>query len=167
MLKCIVMKRKLYDYLEDSLSEIDNFKVKKHLDTCRSCRERVAQIKTIIDLAGQKNIPQPKEEFWHNFRIELDRRLNDALLSPLTLKSLPRFYRRPALAYAALLVFFLAIAASLYKFPHPAPLQLAQNDDALIEEAIALDELDEAPELNHDEDVYLEEIDLFLALEQA
>ncbi|OGX25009.1 MAG: hypothetical protein A3J51_02415 [Omnitrophica WOR_2 bacterium RIFCSPHIGHO2_02_FULL_45_21] len=167
MLKCILIKRKLYDYLDDSLSETAKLKVKNHLDACHNCREQLSQIKTILDLAGQKNIPQPKGEFWHNFKIDLDRKLNDRLVGPLSLKPLPRFSLKPALAYAVLSVFFLAIAASLYKFPHPAALRLAQNDDELIEEAIALDELGEALELDHDEDAYLEEVDLFLALEQA
>jgi hypothetical protein len=162
-----LIKRKLYDYLDDSLSEIAKSKVKNHLDACHNCRERLRQIKAILDFAGQKNIPQLKEEFWHNFKIDLDRKLNDTLVGPLTLKPLPRFYLKPALAYAALLVFFLSIAASLYKFPYPASLRLAQNDDQLTEEAIALDELDGDSGLNHDEDAYLEEIDLFLALEQA
>lgn len=167
MLKCILMKRKLYDYADDGLSEATKLKVKNHLDACHNCRERLSQIKAILDFSGQKNIPQPKEEFWHNFKVGLDRKLNDTLVGPLTLKPLPRFYLKPALAYAAFLVFFLAVAASLYKFPHPASLQLAQNDDELAEEAIVLDELGEAAELNHDEDAYLEEIDLLLALEQA
>lgn len=186
MLKCILIRRKLYDYLENSLSEIAKLKVENHLHACHNCGERLGQIKAVLDFTGQKNIPQPKEEFWHNFKIDLDRKLNDALVSSLTpletaersykrkvsltgftLKPLPRFYLKPALTYAVLLVFFLAIAASLYKFPHPASLRLTRNDDALAEEAIALDELGEASELNHDEDAYLEEIDLFLALEQA
>ena len=167
MLKCILMKRKLYDYADDGLPETAKLKVKNHLDACHNCRERLSQIKAILDFSGPKNIPQPKEEFWHNFKIDLDRKLNDTLVGPFTFKPLPRFWLKPALAYAVLSVFFLAIAASLYKFPHPAALRLAQNDDELIEEAIALDELGEALELDHDEDAYLEEVDLFLALEQA
>lgn len=186
MLKCILMKRKLYDYADDGLSETAKLKVKNHLDACHNCRERLSRIKAILDFSGQKNIPQPKEEFWHNFKIDLDRKLNDRLVGPLTplettgqpqkikrfltgltLKPARRFYLKPAFAYAALLVFFLAIASSLSKFPHLALLQLAQNDDELAEEAIALDELGEAAELNYDEDAYLEEVDLFLALEQA
>lgn len=167
MLKCIIMKRKLYDYLENNLSEIEGLKVKKHLDVCQNCRMRSNQIKTVLDYASAKNTPQPNKEFWHDFKTDLDRKLNAALLRPLTLKPKPKFLLRPAFAYAMVLTFFLAAIGSLYKF-HPSPLlQLAQNDEELVSQAADLDELTETSELNHDEDAYLEEIDLLLEVEKA
>lgn len=171
MLKCIRFKRKLYDYLEDSLSQADRLKVKGHLDACPGCREKAAQIKAILECASAKNIPQPDKEFWQDFKVELDKKLNDELVGHLTLKPRPVFLLRPAFAYAAVLIFFLITIGSLYKFRFPAPLQFAQNDDELIdeltEEAVTLEELGESAVLDQDEDAYLEEIDFLLEIEQA
>lgn len=167
MLQCIFLKRKLYDYVDNSLSEIDRIKVEKHLERCPHCQQRLNQIKAILECAGSKNIPSPNNEFWHNFKAGLDRRLNEALAGPVTFTQKPKFYLRPAFASAAIGVFFLAIGISLYKFPRPNHMQLAQDDRQLVEEAATIEELTETSELNHDEDAYLEEIDLLMQLEQA
>lgn len=166
MLKCIYLRRKLYDYATSSLSEIEQLKLKKHLDGCQSCRARLGQIETILDTTAAKDIPESNMEFWHNFKIDLDRKLNEVLVSQLTLKPVRKFYLKPAFAYIAMVVFILAIVTSIYKFPRLLFLQLAQNDDELVEKVINLDELTETYEFNHDEDAYLDEIDLLFEIEQ-
>jgi hypothetical protein len=161
------MKRTLYDCLENGLSEIERIKVEKHLGVCTGCQERLSQIKAILDSAGAKNIPAPKEEFWRSFKIGLDEKLNEALVEPFALKPIRKFYLKPAFAYAVFLIFFLAVVSALHKFPSSARLQFAQSDEELVVEVVELDELEPALELNGDEDVYLEEIDLFITLARA
>lgn len=167
MLKCLMMKRKLYDYLDDSLTQADKLKVQKHLEGCPGCRERLSRLKAVLNRAHSQNVPNPGEEFWHDFKTGLDKKLNDKLVSPLALRPRPAFSLKPAFACAAVAIFFIAVFGSLYKSNLPTPLRLAQNDDELVEETIELDELEGQATLNHNEDAYLEEIDLLFEIEQA
>ncbi len=167
MLKCILIRRKLHDYSENGISEIEKSKINAHLDTCLSCRERLNQIRAVLDYAGAKNTPDVQEEFWRNFRVGLDEKLNNALVGPLILKPVRKFYLKPAFAYAVFLIFFLVMISALNRPPSVSRLQLAQGDEELVEETLTLDELDSALELNGDEDAYLEEIDLSLVLARA
>lgn len=164
-----MMKRKLYDYLDDSLTQADKLKAQRHLEGCPGCRERLNQLKAVLNRAHSKNVPDPGEEFWHDFKTGLDKKLNDKLVSPLELRRRPRLALslKPAFAYAAVAIFFIAVFGSLHKSNLPVAFRLAQNDDELVEETIELDELEGQAALNHSEDAYLEEIDLLFEIEQA
>lgn len=166
MLKCLFVKRKLYDDLENNLSNIDKIRVKNHLDVCSNCRDRLLKIKVIIDLAYQKQIPKPNTDFWHNFQIDLDRRLNERLIPPITIKQRLTHHLRPAFAYVAILIFVLVISSYFYKISHLTSFRIAENEE-LIDEIVTLDEIDQDLQLNHDEDAYLEEINLLYQLEQT
>lgn len=162
-----MMKRKLYDYIDDSLVQADKLKVQKHLEACPGCRERLDQIKIILNRAHSKNTPLADKEFWHDFKTGLDKKLNDKLVGSLALRRRPVFSLKPAFAYIAVAIFFIAVFGSLYKFNLSAPLRLAQSEDELVDETIDLDELEGQAALNHNEDAYLEEIDLLFEIEQA
>ncbi len=159
MLKCLFIKRKLYDYLENSLTDIERIKVKDHLNVCSNCKDRLAQLKNIIALAAEKKAPEPDSEFWHNFKIDLDRRLNEELVPLANLEPKLSYRLRPVFAYVSALIFILVIVNSnLYKRPHQDLTRIAQEED-LVEEILSLDELDEILSLNEDE-LLLEEADL-------
>lgn len=142
MLKCLFIRRKLYDYLENSLSDIDRIKVKKHLDVCNNCQDGLSQLKSIIVLAAEKKAPQPDNEFWHNFRIDLDRKLNERFVPPINIERKLRYHLRPVFAYAGALVFILVIGIGsyVYKRPYTALIRIAQEED-LVEEILTLDDL--------------------------
>lgn len=143
MLKCLFIKRKLYDYLDNSLSDIDRIKVKAHLDVCSNCRERLSQIRSIIDLAANKCVPEPDNEFWHNFRIDLDRKLNEKLIPPIRIEHKLRYHLRPVFAYVGALIFILVIGIGnyVYKRPYANLTRIAQDED-LINEISTLDDLE-------------------------
>lgn len=159
MFKCMFIRRKLYDYLDGSLSEMDKIAVGEHLDVCDNCRVRFGQMKNIVELAGQKSKPEPDEKFWHNFRIGLDRKLNEALIPPVKTERRMSFGLKPAFAYVAMLVVVLSIGAYLYKFPYRTQVRATQEEE-LVKEALLLDDLGGSFRLNGEEDAYLEEIDL-------
>lgn len=165
MLRCLFIRHKLYDYLENSLSELDKIKVENHLGICNNCKERLGQIRSILDLASQRKSPQPNSEFWHNFKLELDRRLNENLIPPITFERRLVYRLRPAFAYIFILIFFLTIGNYLYKRPFSRLPNIAQDED-LIDETLTLDELEEGLESEHNEDAYTEELDLFYQLDQ-
>jgi len=156
------MKRKLYDYLNGTLSGLDKILVKKHLDACAGCRKKFEGIEHVIRLAEQKKTVEPGAEFWHDFKVGLDQRLNDELVSPLRLKGGTRTYLKPAFAYVFALVFILTIGVSFYR-PH---FSAARLDQDLVNKIATLDELGEISVLDHDEDAFLEEISLFYPFNQ-
>lgn len=165
MLKCLFMKRKLYDYADNNLSDLDKIKVGSHLDVCAGCRERLEQIKSIIELAAQKISPEPSEEFWHDFKTGLDRKLNQRLTSPLVIGHPLKFSFNPVLAYALVLVFVVAIGSIFYNSYHYSRLS-SVNDDVLANDVVVLEEVSQTPVLSHDKDSYIEEIKLLYQLGQ-
>lgn len=164
MLKCLLIKRKLYDYLNHNLSDIDKIKVGRHLDSCDKCKVRLNRMKSILDLALQKEAPQPTDEFWHSFRVDLDRKLNAQLVSPLTFERKLGYRLRPVFAYTLVLIFVLTMGIYFSK-KTPTSYIFAQKDDTLVDEIVMLDELSEGAELNHNEEFYIEEINLIYQLE--
>ncbi len=143
MLKCLFIRRKLYDYLENSLSDLDRIKVKKHLDVCNNCQNSLSQLKSIIALAAEKKTPQPDNEFWHNFRVDLDRKLNERLVPPIKIERKLRYSLRPVFAYVGALIFILVIGIGsyVYKRPYANLTRIAQDED-LINEILTLDDLE-------------------------
>ncbi len=166
MLRCLLIKRKLYDYLEGSLSQIQKIKVKSHLEVCSRCKEELYQLKNILDTASIRKIPQPSVEFWHNFKVDLDRNLNEKLMGSQEVRLKPRYYLKPAFAYILVLIFTLVVGNYLWKRPFVS-LKLAAQNEARIDEMESLDEEIETPELNQSEDGYIDELNLIYELDQA
>lgn len=165
MLKCIFIKRRLYDYLDNSLSEIERMKVEAHLGRCNKCGQSLKQLKIILDAASRKKAPQPNDEFWHDFKIDLGRKLNEKLVPDFSLKQSLGYRLRPAFSFALILIFILAVGNYFLKNPHPASLRLAQDDD-LVEEADALDAIDEVSEFDYQDEPY-EELNLLYKLDEV
>ena len=162
MWKCIFMKRKLYDYLENSLSEIDGMEVKEHLAICPTCQRCLSQMRSLIDLAKNKMTLQPSEDFWHNFRIELDRELNARLVPEFSFKTKLGHRLKPVLLYASVLIIILT--TSLYFYNRYQSLN--SPDIALVNDISLLEEVTSETSLNHNEDAYIEELDLLYELNQ-
>lgn len=159
MLKCFFMRNKLYDYINNSLSEVDKIRIKEHLDSCHNCVNRVSQLKAVLDLAAQKKLPELPEEFWNGFRIDLDRRLNQKLVSWQSSVSNPVYFLKPAFTYALILIFVIGIGSYYYSARYTA-ISSVKNEEDLINEVVVLDELNQGLEVSPDKDSYIEEIDL-------
>lgn len=143
MIECIFMRRKLYEYMENSLSAEVSVKVKRHLARCAVCRGKLGAMARLIQVVGQKNVPQPSEEFWDSFRTDLHQKLNQRL-SPslerplLDLKPKLSYLFRPAYVLPAFLVIVLAISFYL-RYNNPA--YFNPSDTAIINEVSLLEEL--------------------------
>lgn len=166
MFKCIFSSKKLYGYLCGGLSDIDRLKVEAHLDTCAKCKEKLAQMQMILSTLEKKAPPQPDESFWHDFNVELDRKLNEQLVPPIILKR-PLAYRlNPAFAYAVVLIFTLIVTGYLFQ-PQFKALAIAKEDAALAQEITTLAEISDETILRGEYlDNEIEEIDLINAIEQ-
>lgn len=156
MFKCMFIKRKLYDYLEGGLREKERSRVKEHLDACNLCRRRFNQTAKLIEAAADKTLPSLSPRFWHDFRVELDEKLNRRLVTPFKFEPLVARSLKPALVLALILMFILG--GSLYKH-YSKSYFYADADAQLIDDATLLDEVDPESGLNSDEDVYLHYLD--------
>lgn len=164
MFKCIFIKRKLYDYLDNSLSEKERIKVKEHLEICPVCQKRLNQMSDLIGLVKNKSLPQPSEDFWHNFGIELDKKLNTRLIPPFNFKPNLSYRLKPALVLP--LVSIVILALSLYLYFYGRSPFINRSDLALVDEISLLEEVNPELSLNHAEDAYIEELNLFYQLNQ-
>lgn len=166
MFKCIFIKRRLCDYLDNSLSEIEKMKVENHLGRCNKCSRNLNQLKIILNVASQKKAPQPNNEFWHNFKIDLDRKLNEKLVPTFSPKPSLSYRLRPAFNYALILIFILVASNYFFKNPVSTYLRFAEDED-LAEEVDALEAIDDTAEFDYGDNLYMEELNLFYQLDEV
>ena len=162
MISCIFIRKKLYDYLDNSLSEVDRDKIEKHLQLCSVCQKRLDQMNKVIELARTKKSPQLSEDFWHNFQIELDRKLNKRLVPELRFKTHLSYRLKPALVYASTLVVILFIGLYIHLYSTSAI--FTKSDLALINEISLLEEVTSEIYLNGTEQTLTEEIEFLYQL---
>ncbi|MFH1397431.1 MAG: zf-HC2 domain-containing protein [Candidatus Omnitrophota bacterium] len=156
MFKCMLIKRKLYDYLEGDLREKQRCQVKQHLDVCSSCRARFNQAAELIKAAADKTIPSLSQRFWDDFRVGLDDKLNRRLVAPFKFKPVRAWNLKPVMALALILMFILG--GGIYKH-YSKSYFYADVDAQLIAEAVLLAELDPGSDLNIDDDGILNYLD--------
>ncbi len=153
MFKCIFIKRKLYDYLDNSLCEPEKNGVERHLKTCSACQDRLNKMADLLALAKQKVMPEFSKDFWHNFHVGLDEKLNARLVSPLIFKPNLSWRLAPALALSLVLVSVLTGSFYFYYKSH----FLSKSDLALIDEVSLLEEVMPEAGFDTEEDIYITE----------
>lgn len=147
MISCFFVRRKLYEYIDESLSEEARVKVADHLDRCPRCRRQVQGIRSVLSMAAAHKAPVPSEDFWKRFRAELDDKLNRKLVPDAQSAAL-RMRLRPALALAAVCLLVLSFTFLLQGSRSPSPVRLVQEvelkkeDVALVEELGSWEEVD-------------------------
>lgn len=158
MFRCFLIRKRLYEYLEHNLSDIDNRRVKSHLQICEACQNRFNQMNVLLELARAKKTPQIQEDFWHDFNTGLDKKLNAVLVPEFRTMPSLKFQFKPLLVYVSVSVFVLAVTAAL-SF-HSKTKIIGNSEAALIDEISLLDELTDDPILSGNIEDYLEEIDI-------
>lgn len=156
MLKCFFYRRKIYEYVDGGLSELDKARVKQHLLVCDYCRRKAEEARAIINSAKEALAPEPSDDFWHDFKIGLDRKLNSILLPQFESRRTKARSPRPVIAYATAFVMVLAVSTYLYFSRLPA----INSEAALVNEAAFIDEVSPGSLLGRGEDTYIEEINL-------
>jgi len=137
MIKCFFIRRKLYDYLDNALSDSDSDKVKLHLASCVSCRSQSERIARIIEVTEKKVTPQVSDEFWKNFKAGLYTKIAQRLVPVEEAKPQVNYWLRPAWMLSTALVIVLTVnfyfrSNSLY---------VSNSDAAIVNEAILLEEV--------------------------
>ncbi len=165
MLKCFFFKRKFFEYCEGKLSERDCKKMRRHIDECRRCRELFETVGRVERV--HKDVPKQSETFWHNFSVELNQRLDKRgakkLWRPPTFTVIPK----PAVAFAVAAMVLLTFVFIMPQFNNKyVQNPLVSTPDALFKEVLLLEDVTGVALLNHNEDAYFDEIELFYELDQ-
>lgn len=160
MIKCLFIRRKLYDYLENSLSKNDSDKVKRHLESCVSCRRQSEGITRIIEVTERKKAPQVSEESWKDFKAGLYTKLAQRLIPSVEVKPRVNYLLRPAWALSTILVLVLTVSF-YFRFK---PLYVKTSDAAIVNEAILLEEVSPDIRFGSGDNGSLEELNIFYQL---
>jgi len=112
--------------VEDFYSEIDRdekSKLEKHLEICDNCKIQSEQIPTTLNGMNQYKRPQPSEDFWNNYWINLESKLNKNLSINKKLKNIFSLIQiKPSWIYGfATAAAFLIIGIFLGKFYFTPP----------------------------------------------
>ena len=137
MIKCFFIRRKLYDYLENNLSQSDLERVKRHLESCVSCRMQSERIARIIGIAEEKKAPEVSEEFWKDFKAGLYTKLAERLVTSAEIKPGIRNVLRPSWALPMILVIVLTFSF----YFRSQMLYVKASDAAIINDSVILDEV--------------------------
>jgi hypothetical protein len=154
MLECISIKKKLYEYVDDTLSEADKERIRVHLEACSSCSRRVEQMRIVIGLAENKQVSYPQDEFWHKFGTELDAKLNDKLVAPFESKPAIGFKLRPALLVPVLSVVIVALGLSFFY-------RMSGTENSLVNDIALLEEMGPEAIFMSPEEAYFDDAGLF------
>ncbi|MDD5730562.1 MAG: zf-HC2 domain-containing protein [Candidatus Omnitrophica bacterium] len=155
MLKCFFIKRKLYDYLDNSLSETQRIGVKEHLARCRSCKEELNRMHGVIGLTRSKPSPVPSEDFWSKFNIELDEKLNNILVAPAAFKPKRKFLLKPALVMPVVSMIIIAIGM-YFLLNNKTVSRSGHSESELINEILLLEEVSPEAVLIDGDSAYLQ-----------
>jgi len=154
MIRCLLIKRKLYDYFDNSLSEVEHAQIKEHLDICSGCRNNLMKIKNVVDIARSKRVPHPTEEFWRKFQGELDDKLNEVLVPAYK----PGFWgasRVKSLVFVPAVSLLVLIMAFSVQFHRKNSSE--RFDKALLEELNVLEEVSPTVDFSNGLEFYIEE----------
>lgn len=161
---CFLIKRKLYDFIEDNLTQAQAEKIKIHLAGCARCAQEHSRMRQVLALASQKKTPELSGQFWANFDRELEEKLVKKKVLPEQIRLrqyyFPRVGLRPAFTVAT--VFILLLAINFYLFgglPTKARLN-ALSDERLLNDIETLEELTGESVALDNEDYLLNELDL-------
>ncbi len=92
MKKCKYFQQLLVEDFYNEINSQDKSKLDKHLETCEDCKSQLAQIQSTLNGMNQYNRSQPSEEFWDNYWINLESKLEqkpswiDKLISRIQFK---------------------------------------------------------------------------------
>lgn len=140
MFRCFVMRKKIYDYVDNSLGENEKVKVANHLESCAGCRQKAEDIRAIISAVRAGPVPQLSEDFWHGFQAELDYKLNRRVVPTLEERRAVSRRLRPVFAFTMVSLLILFFSVGLFYRSKPLPM-LAIEDATLIEEINTLEEV--------------------------
>lgn len=154
MFDCIFIKKKLYDYQDNSLSDRERFKVKAHLERCTDCSGILQGMRNVVRTAEDKTIPMPSEDFWRHFKIGLDEKLNERLVKPTGFSFAAQYRLKPVLIPS--LVALVLVFSSFWYFNRGKLVNRVEM--ALVNEIALWEELSPGTSMTNGEEMGLDEL---------
>jgi anti-sigma factor RsiW len=165
MFRCFFIEKKLYEYLDNTLSEKETIALREHLEVCPRCARSLSEIARVIRWASEIPVPRPGEDFWHNFKAELNYKLNQR--SGVSVRNKHVSISRAKLVLAAAFILIVVLAAgALLRFSGKQ--EAGKDPDMLlIKDIRALEEItfDSDPEFHAT--VYIDGLQLALQQNQS
>ncbi len=159
---CFRVKRLIYDLVEGSLKGPLVEKTETHIKGCPTCRKRYDEMKGLLDLASKKKVPEQSAAFWTDFDKELEEKLSSEEFTPFEIKIRPEyrpsFIRRPAFVLATIAMLLIAISVYLLGGLPTKSRLTAFNDERLLDDIEALEELTGELVVLDDQDFILDEM---------
>ena len=157
---CYGIRKRLYDFIQGDLDDRAAGRIKRHLEACRGCAQKEAQLRQILDTAALQEAPRPPADFWKKFDAELDEKLAAARDKgeSYTLKPVPsRVSLKPAFALVAVAVVMFAVLLYVYNGLSPQGQIGRLSDEELVVEMVMVEELTGEPILLDDQDALIDE----------
>ena len=76
-MKCTEIQNQFSEYLEDSLSEVANSEVKKHLKTCGNCTKEFEELKYFLNVLNNQEMEIPSPNLRANFEKMLTQEIEE------------------------------------------------------------------------------------------
>ncbi|MCM8788642.1 MAG: zf-HC2 domain-containing protein [Candidatus Omnitrophica bacterium] len=106
-MKCEEIKKKIIEFVDGGLSDVERIDIEKHLEECHRCRKEIESVKTIFSSAKQIKTPEYDEAFWnarYNMTFEKAQRRNQREL----------LLRRMRLGFGLLGIFLMIFISKAY-----------------------------------------------------
>ncbi|MBU4305824.1 MAG: zf-HC2 domain-containing protein [Candidatus Omnitrophica bacterium] len=169
MLTCWRLKRILYEYAMGEADASESKIIERHIAGCPGCSRKVQEIQLITESTAQEEKPFLSESFWRRFDERLSLRLSQEALAtgePLNLFQHILSFPRISVAVAVSVCLLLAAISIPLQNYLSTPSELALNEQGIVETALLMDQAGEL-NLGEDEDAYIDEFLLEMALEQV
>lgn len=77
MMKCIKIQEQFNDYLENSLLEVANSNMERHLNTCENCRQELEEFKSFLNILDNDKMETPSANLRLNFEQMLAKEIEE------------------------------------------------------------------------------------------
>jgi len=169
MLTCWRLKRRLYEYAMGEADPSEAKRIELHIGGCPRCSRKVQEIRLITETAAREKKPFLGESFWRRFDERLSLRLSQEVIGagkPIGLLQHIFSFPRISVAVAVSVCLLLAAISIPLQTYLSTPSEIALNEQGIVETALLMDQAGEL-NLGEDEDAYIDEFLLEMALEQV
>jgi hypothetical protein len=115
-ISCRRVRAALVEYLEGQLRAAEQDMVAAHLKSCPRCAAEQMALKKTLSIMGQRDIPEPDQQFWMELKQRVRERIREDRVSSRWPSPVPARTWAPAVVVAAVLVFLF-----LWWTQHPLP----------------------------------------------
>lgn len=107
IMKCTDIEQTLVGYLENSLTEVEQTRVTRHLESCTSCSKELSELTGLLDLIKNDRVEIPSENLKIRFKEALEQEKQQPKVLPITMMKWPKTLLKYAAGIAILMSAFM------------------------------------------------------------